>query len=421
MTQQKHTEQTIDHLFRQQSGKMVAVLSHLAGFKHLSLIEDIVQESFILALQHWKLKGIPEQPEAWLMKTAKNKAIDLLRRINYHKRFVQSTLEQDYGEQIEPFFHEKEIGDSELRMIFACCHSSLKQEDQVALTLKFVFSFSIAEISKALVLPDAVVQKRISRAKAYLINHQIPLEIPAGQALAQRLESVRIVLYLLFNEGYYAHKTDELIRRDLCMEAMRCCKIICDHIAVKDPANLALLSLMCLHAARFESRFSNTQHMILLEEQNRSLWDRELIHVGYYYLNQSSSGTIVTRYHIEAAIAAEHCKAASYEETDWVSIFHWYNLLMKADSSPVILLNRALVMNCMGETESAIREVLSIPGIDLLIKNDHQYSSVLGYLYMKLSDDIKARNYLQQALEMARSEAERKLLQNRIHQLSAKN
>jgi RNA polymerase sigma factor (sigma-70 family) len=421
MNQQQHTEQTIDHLFRQQSGKMVAILSSIAGFKHLNLIEDIVQESFITALQHWKLRGIPDQPEAWLMKTAKNKAIDLLRRINYHTRFVQSQDTANYSEQVESFFHDQEISDSELRMIFACCHPSLKTEDQIALTLKLVFSFSIGEIAKALVLSDTVVQKRLSRAKEFLIHEHIHLEIPAGNELNNRVEAVRIVLYLLFNEGYYAHKADALIRRELCMEALRCCKILCEHSTVNDPINQALLALMCLHAARFDSRLSDTQQFILLEHQDRSLWDRELIQVGYYYLNTAASGDKISKYHIEAAIAAEHCKAEIYQQTNWTQLLYWYDLLIKIDSSPVVFLNRALVIHSVGNTEKAIHEILSIPGIDLLLKNDHQYSAVLGYLYMKLSDSIKAKTYFMQAFSMANSEAEKTLLQKRITQLSTKN
>lgn len=421
MKQVVPTEQIIDHLFRQQAGKMVAVLSHLAGFKHLNLVEDIVQESFISAFQQWKLKGIPEQPEAWLMKTAKNKAIDLLRRINYHTRYAQSQQTNNYTEQIESFFHEDEISDSELRMIFACCHPSLKTEDQIALTLKLVFSFSISEIARALVLTETVVQKRMSRARSFLADQSILLEIPAGQALQTRIESVRTILYLLFNEGYFSRKADEIIRKDLCAEAMRCTKIIAEHKAVADSASQALLALMCLHASRFDSRSSDEHEIILLEEQNRSVWDRELIGVGYYYLNKASSGETITRYHLEAAIAAEHCKASQYSDTNWQQVLQWYELLTQIDSSPVILLNRSLVIHAMGETEKSIQAILAIPGIELLMNQDPQYSGVLGYLYMKLSDKIKAKNYLQKALAITDSKAEKALLQTRIDQLSIKN
>lgn len=421
MKQLEPTEEFIDHLFRQQAGKMVAVLSHLAGFKHLHLIEDVVQESFISAFQQWKLKGVPEQPEAWLMKTAKNKAIDLLRRINYHTRYVQSQQSRDYTEQVTQFFHEYEISDSELRMIFACCHPSLKTEDQIALTLKLVFSFSINEIARALVLTETVVQKRMNRAKSLLANQSIPLEIPAGQALQDRMESVRTVLYLLFNEGYCSGKADEMIRKDLCVEAMRCAKIIAEHKSVADPANQALLALMCLHASRFDSSSSNEHEIILLEEQNRDLWDRELMGMGFYYLNMASSGEILTRYHLEAAIAAEHCKASKYGDTNWQQLLQWYELLLRIDTSPVILLNRSLVIHAMGETEKAIQAILAIPGIDMLIHHDPQYSAVLGYLYMKHSDTMKAKDYLQKALAITDSRAEKELLQTRIDQLSTKN
>ena len=421
MEQMEPTEQIIDHLFRQHAGKMVAVLSHLAGFKHLNLIEDVVQESFIIAFQQWKLKGIPEQPEAWLMKTAKNKAIDLLRRINYHTRYINAQQTTTYNEQVEQFFHEHEMSDSELRMIFACCHPSLKTEDQIALTLKLVLGFSISEIARALVLTETVVQKRMSRARAQLADGSIPLEIPAGQALQERMETVRTILYLLFNEGYSSKHADEIIRKDLCAEAMRCTKIIAEHTAVADPANQALLALMCLHASRFDSRSSNEHEIIVLEEQNRNLWDRELMGVGFHYLNMASSGKTITRYHLEAAIAAEHCKASNYRDTNWQQLLQWYDLLILIDTSPVILLNRSLVIHSKGETEKAIQSILAIPGIEMLIHHDPQYSAVLGYLYMKHSDKIKAKDYLQKALAITSSKAEKTFLQTRIDQLSAKN
>jgi len=202
---------------------------------------------------------------------------------------------------------------------------------------------------------------------------------------------------------------------------MRCTKIIAEHKAVADPANQALLALMCLHASRFDSRSSNEHGIILLEEQNRDLWDRELMAVGFYYLNMASSGKTLTRYHLEAAIAAEHCKASKYSDTNWQQLLQWYELLLRIDSSPVILLNRSLVIHAIGETEKAIQAILAIPGIDMLLNHDPQYSAVLGYLYMKHSDKIKAKDYLQKALAITDSKAEKELLQARIDQLSIKN
>ena len=415
----QHTEQLIDHLFRHQSGKMVAVLSHIAGLQQIHLVEDIVQDTFISALQHWKLKGIPEQPVAWLMQTAKNKAVDLLRRQRYHTRYVQSEMNATVTEEVASFFHEQEINDSELRMIFACCHPSFSKEDQVALTLKLVFSFSVSEIARALLVSDAAMQKRLSRAKELLKNGSVILEIPTGKQLQERLTMVRTILYVLFNEGYLSLKKDEIIRHDLCMEAIRCTKIITEHTATKDPVNDALLSLLCLHAARFDSRLSDSNELILLEEQNRQLWDQELIQVGYYYLNRASEAPVISQYHIEAAIAAEHSMATHFSSTNWMRILSLYDLLSEIFPSPAVSLNRSIVLSQLGETEKAIAQVLSIQGIEQLIRTDHQYASVLGYLYMKLSDHVKALSYLQKAKAITISPAEQKLLQARIDIVTA--
>jgi len=416
--QHQHTEQLIDHLFRHQSGKMVAVLSHIAGLPQLQLVEDIVQDSFVSALQHWKIKGLPEDPAAWLMQVAKNKGIDLVRRLNYHTRYVRSQSNADTEDEIAAFFHEQEINDSELRMIFACCHPSFSKEDQVALTLKLVFSFSVSEIARALVVSDAAMQKRLIRAKELLKTGNIKLEIPSGKQLQDRLAIVRTILYVLFNEGYLSHKKEEIIRHDLCMEAIRCTKIITEHPATRNPINDALLALLCLHAARFDSRVSDSNELILLEEQDRNLWDRELIKVGYHYLSRASETPVISQYHIEAAIAAEHSMAKDFASTNWNRILSLYNLLSEASTAPAIKLNRAIVLSQLGETEKAIAQVLSIGGIEQLIRTDHQYASVLGYLYMKLSDRIKALSYLQQAKAITNSPAEQKLLQARIDLVS---
>ena len=222
----------IDHLFRHTAGKMVAVLTHFLGLHNLQMAEDVVQDSFIKALQTWKLNGPPDNPEAWLMQVAKNKAVDLLRRQELHKRFTKEEVDE-LTETVDDFFHEQEIADSQLRMIFACCHPSLKQEDQVALTLQIVSAFSMPEIARALLTNEAVVQKRIFRAKAFLRQSSVPLEIPAGRDLQERLQSVYRVLYLLFNEGYNSLKAEELIRKDLCEEAMRCCLLLTEHPKIK--------------------------------------------------------------------------------------------------------------------------------------------------------------------------------------------
>jgi RNA polymerase sigma factor (sigma-70 family) len=416
MSAMDHTDRMVDHLFRREAGKMVAVLTHFLGLPNLQLAEDVVQDAFIKAMQAWKINGPPEKPEAWLLQTAKHKAIDLIRRKELHNRFTRQEI-NELEESADQFFHPQEIADSQLRMIFACCHPSLKQEDQVALTLKIVSGFSMPEIARALVTNEALVQKRISRARIFFRDNKIALEIPAGNRLQQRLESVYTVLYLLFNEGYNSLKTDELIRRDLCAEAMRCCKLLTGHDLVKQPIANALLSLMCLHAARFESRISMDNNIILLREQDRRLWDKELILVGFNYLNASSDGELISSYHIEAAIAAEHCLADRFENTHWERMLRLYEILRKVKPGPITELNRAIALAQTGETEAAISAILSIPGIEQLMLSNHQYSAALGDLYKRLSNRIKAREYLSRAYQLTPSAAEKKLLQLRLDEL----
>jgi len=413
-------DKLVEHLFRHEAGRMVAVLSRLFGLHNLYLAEDLVQEAFIKAHSEWKI-NIPSNPSAWLMQVAKNKALDVLRRESVFKQYskeLAAELSDNTTLTIEQYFHENEIADSQLRMMFACCHPSLKQEDQVALTLKTVSGFSMQEIAKALLTNESVIQKRLHRAKTFLQQNNIELEIPAGNELINRLETVYTVLYLLFNEGYNSLKTDELIRRDLCGEAMRCCKLLGEHKAGNKPATHALLSLMCFHAARFDSRLDEDNHIILLQKQDRSKWDQELIDMGRYYLNLSSSGDALSVYHIESAIAAEHSLAKEFACTNWERLLKLYNFLYEVKPTPVVQLNRAVVLAETGDIHAAIQHILSINDIEKLIKTDHIYSAVLGDLYKRLSDTIKANEYLQNAYDLTPSAAEKQLLQEKIKEVN---
>jgi RNA polymerase sigma-70 factor (ECF subfamily) len=409
-------KEEIDHLFRHTAGKMVAVVTHFLGLHNLQLAEDVVQDSFIKALQTWPLNGPPANGEAWLLQVAKNLAIDQLRRQELHSRFTRKEVE-DLIQHADEFFHEQEISDSQLRMIFACCHPAIKQEDQIALTLQIVSAFSMSEIARALLTNEVVVQKRISRAKKFLREENIPLEIPAGSELTKRLDTVYTVLYLLFNEGYNSLKSTELIRKDLCIEAMRCCQLLTEHPQIKQVESAALMALMCLHASRFDSRMNLQNEIIVLEEQDRSLWDYDLIQLGLHFLQLSSEGDRISSYHIEAAIAAEHAITKNFKSTNWQRLLDLYDLLLHIKPSPVAYINRAVVLAQLGQTENAIASVLSIPNIDSLIKTDHLYSAVLGELYKRLSNTIQAQHYLSQAQVLTPSLAEKKLLQLRLDEL----
>jgi len=414
------SQQVVDHLFRHESGKMIAVLTRVFGTHNLDMVEDVVQDAFLKAAQTWRYEPLPDNPAAWLMRVAKNKAIDIIRREHHHKLYSQELVHQlrsEAEEAVEHFFLDTEIADSQLRMIFACCHPTLKEEDQIALTLKTVSAFSSAEIARALLASEATIQKRIYRARQFLKDGNIPLEIPVGEQLIARLEIVCSILYLLFNEGYNSGKEDELIRRDLCAEAMRLCLLLTQHQVGARPATFALLSLMCFQASRFESRLDENNTIILLQQQDRSTWNRELIQRGYYYLNHSSQGDQLTIYHIESAIAAEHCMAASFEQTNWQRMLYLYDLLLEQKPTPTVQLNRAVVLAQLGQATAGIRGIWEIEEIDKLINTQYLYGAVLGDLYLKVNDGENARRFLTLAFGLTTSQAEKKLIMEKIKEV----
>lgn len=415
MTEQP--QQLVDHLFRHESGKMIAVLTRIFGIHNLQLVEDVVQDTFVKALQVWRYNPMPANPQAWLMQVAKHATIDVIRRqqkMLFVSDEVAEQLQADAAQTIEQFFLDTEIADSQLRMIFTCCHPSLNAEDQVAFTLKTVSGFGVAEIARALVSTEAAIQKRLYRAREYIRKHQVNFEIPSGKSLYLRLQNVYTVLYLLFNEGYNSIDAEELIRYDVCAEAMRLCKLLLQHPIGNAPATAALLSLMCLQASRFDSRIDENNSIILLEQQDRSKWNRELMQLGYHYLNQSSSGSRVSVYHIESAIAAEHCLAPSFEQTNWQRMLQLYDLLLAQKPLPVVQLNRAVILAQLNRTATAIDSILDIYGIHDLLKHHYIYSAVLGNLYTRAGNIIEAKRLLQQAYALTRSHAEKKLLQQKI-------
>ncbi len=409
--------QLVDHLFRHESGKMIAVLTRIFGMHNLAMAEDVVQEAFLKAMQTWPFHGLPTNPAGWLMQTARNRAIDIIRRQQNFKQYsseVAQQLQEETDSVLEQFFLDSEIADSQLQLIFACCHPSLKEEDQVALTLKTVSGFGADEIARALVTNEAVIQKRLYRARQFIKENKIQLEIPSGQQLPQRLEMVYTVLYLLFNEGYYSLKSDELIRRDLCAEAMRLCLLLSGHNVGEQPSTFALLSLMCFHASRFDSREDEDHSIILLQHQDRSKWSQPLIAKGYQYLNLSSHGARLSVYHIESAIAAEHCLSKSFEKTNWGRLLDLYDLLLQHKQTPTVCLNRAIVLAHIGAPLKAIEEIWQIEDIDFLLASQFMYNAVLGELYGMLGEKINACKYLHQALQLTSSRAEQKLIHEKI-------
>src|SRR5215475_9891404 len=309
----------VDHLFRHEAGKMVSYLTRIVGLGRLDLAEDVVQDTLCRALETWPVDGLPDNPSAWLMRVARNRAIDILRRDDQFRYFTPELtyllkLREDLPVGAPAF--EKEIQDDQLRMMFSCCHPHLSTEAQVPLILKTLCGFSISEIANALLTSEDSIEKRLGRARKLfrasgtLANLANAVEIPG------RLEAVYQAIYLLFNEGYHGSRSEQTVREDLCFEAIRLAILLSEHPEAKNPKTLALLALLCFHAARLPGRMDDGG-LIQLEIQDRSKWDQDLIGKGFLFLEKSSMGNELSEYHLEAGIASLHCAATTYEKTEW--------------------------------------------------------------------------------------------------------
>ena len=413
----KSIEKLTDHLFRHEAGKMIAVLTRIFGFQNLDLVEDVVQEAFAKALNDWRFR-IPENPSGWLITVAKNKAIDIVRRQRHQNEFaseVSALLKSEYTASpvIENLFLDHEIQDSQLQMIFACCHPSLDVEDQIALTLKTCSGFSTTEIASAFLSNAEAIKKRLQRARAFLSERKIRLDIPSGNELRKRLDSVLHALYLLFNEGYNSSSKDELIRKDLCEEAIRLSLLLTRHPLVDEPKCYALVALLCLLSSRFDARLDNNAEIILLEDQDRSKWNTDLISIGLGYFERSMKGDELSEYHLQAAIVVEHTIAGKFANTNWERILSLYDMLTACNRSPVILLNRAIVVGKISGPEKAVQEISRIPGVEKFLQTHYLFPAVMAEMLRQSGDTARALRLLKQAEDLASSPTEKKLIQRK--------
>ncbi|MEQ8880548.1 MAG: sigma-70 family RNA polymerase sigma factor, partial [Cyclobacteriaceae bacterium] len=322
MPDNSHIDSLVEHLFRHESGKMVAVLSRILGLQNLEAAQDIVQDTLIKALHTWKSGNLPDNPAGWLYKTAKNKAIDLVRREHTFQKLAPDyayILNSDFAlsSAFHKVFMEDEIGDSQLRMMFACCHPEIPIESQIALTLRTLGGLSTSEIASAFLTSEDTITKRIYRAKEKFRTEDIQMSVPQGEDLPKRLEAVLKSIYLLFREGYHSSHPDQLIREDLCQEAMRLCFILTEHALTAKPSSHALMALMCFQASRLKARLDDNGHIVLIRYQDRGKWYKPLINKGFHYLESASEPFEVSTYHLEALIASLHASAKSFETTEW--------------------------------------------------------------------------------------------------------
>lgn len=411
----------VDHLFRHESGKMIAVLSRLLGLQNLETAQDIVQDTLLQAMQSWSYNNVPDNPAAWLHRVAKNKAIDFLRR---EKRFRDISPQYAYLVQsewtltptLDQLFLENEIGDSQLRMMFACCHPAIPPESQVALTLKTLCGLSVAEIARAFLTNEETINKRIYRAREKIRAEKIELEVPPAGELPERLDAVLKSLYLLFNEGYNSSHPQNLIREDLCHESMRLCHLLTEHPLTAYPRTKALMALICFQSSRLQARIGEQGDIILLKDQDRSRWFRPLIQQGFYYMESAFEPFEVTTYHLEAAIASLHAAAPCFEETDWYKIYHLYERLYQLQPNPVVAMNKAIASGYAISKEHALKELQEISGLE----HHYLYFATLGELYLSIAEREKAKDNFEKAFTLTSSETEKQLLSSKIKSCQSK-
>lgn len=414
----KESEDLVEHLFRSEYGKLVATLTRIFGTSYIQLAEDIVQETLITALNHWSVDQIPANPTGWLVQVAKRKAINELKRLQTHQHHLKRRAEFYPDNEIAAVFLENEIEDSQLRMIFTCCHPSLSADSQIALTLKTLCGFGIKEVANALLITESTVNKRLYRAKNRIRTSKIPFNIPSGKELNSRLDTVTLTLYLLFNEGYNTSGGKAMIRKELCLEAIRLTKLLADRFS-EQPQLFALLALMCFHTARFDARIDDHDTLVLFEDQNRSLWNRELIEIGMYYLKKSMLSPVVSAYHIEAGLSAAHCTAKSFDTTDWQSIYHQYQLLEKLKPNPIIKLNLAIIQSQISGMDISLTMLDKLSEIPAL-KNYYLLPATQGIFLMKCGDFSLAIHYLHKAQALKPSPSISRFIEEKIAECKAK-
>ena len=398
-----------DHFFRHNHAKMVAILVRLFGLKEIELAEDIAQDTLVEAMEKWSIQSIPDNPEGWLLDVAKKKTLNFLKRNqNFQTKVIpQFYRNQSIQEVLE--FDSKTINDSTLQMIFVCCNPSLNAESQIALALKSLCGLSVSEIANALLTSEATINKRLYRAKQKFRNGNIQFSPTLKHDLENKLEHVLNTLQLLFNEGYYSQHTEKIIRIDLCYEAIRLSKELLKTFHKSSETK----ALMLFSVARIESRLDDKEALIILKEQDRSLWDMDLIALGMNYLNDSINSSKVNVYQLQAGISAEHCLATSFSTTNWKSISQQYKLLMKLDSNILIEFNQLIALFYLGEQEKALTSLLQLKDHPIL-KFNVLYHVTIGSFYSELNEYKKSKTFFTTAYELSNSTQEKALIMKRI-------
>lgn len=400
--------QLIPHLFRTEFRKIVAVLIRSFGVDNIDAAEDIASDTFVQALETWPYKGLPANPQAWLYTVAKRKAINGIQRQRiFDEKISTEIAASDQTSETDIDLSDKNIEDSQLRMIFAVCHPAVPAEAQIALALRLLCGFGIEEIADAFLTNKETINKRLLRAKDKMRREGVQIEFPQNKEIVFRLEAVLRTLYLVFSEGYYSESNDALLREDLCFEAMRLTHMLTQSDVTNAPGVNALLALMCFHASRFRARKAQGSDIVLYDDQDDSLWDQELIARGAYYLHEASRGERISKYHLEAAIAWWHTSKTDSNDK-WKNILRLYDELLKIEFSPVAALNRIYALSKVMGKREAIHEAER-----LNIVNNHYYYVLLGELYRDIDKD-QSRKSFEKALSIVRTKPDREIIQKKL-------
>ena len=417
MSESPETGLLLEHLFRHQAGRMVARLARLLGPAHLDLAEESVQQAMLRALQSWPYQGMPENPAAWLFRVAHNAAIDAVRRTRtFHDKTdaIVEDLSQSARLMPDDSGADSRVRDDELRMIFMCCHPEISRDASVALSLKTVGGFSVREIARAFLMDDAAIAQRLVRAKRQIRDKQLTLQVPVGSDLRRRLDSVLDVIYLMFNEGYAANDGQDLIRQDLCLEALRLGRLVASS-SISEPRVHALVALMALQAARFAARVDAAGDLVLLENQDRGRWNQELIRLGFHHFDRSIAGDEVSEYHAQAAIAATHARAVSAQSTDWPMILRLYDQLLSINGSAVVALNRAVAVAKVRGPAEGLAAIEPLEN-DVQLRDYYLFLALRGHLLSELGRAAEAADSFRAALECPCSEPERRFLKRKLEE-----
>lgn len=399
--------QLIPHLFRTEYGKIVAVLCKNYGIEHVEVAEDIASDTFQKAMETWPYSGVPNNPSAWLFTVAKNRAYTLLKRKqNFNQNIVPNLTEASQHSDVTEV-NEQVIQDSQLRMLFAVCHPSFSADAQLALALRILCGFGIDEIASALLSNKEAINKKLYRAKEKFRTEQVQLEIPAETEINQRREIVLRVIYLLFNEGYYSETTEQIVRKDLCLEAMRLCYLLLENKKTSSHSSLSLMALMCFHSSRLEARSDAQGSIILYQDQDERLWNTELIEKGFYYLQKASKWEIPSKYYLEASIAYWHTVRGN-EKEKWPSILRLYDALIKFDSSPSILLNRLYALSQVKGNKIAYEEASQ-----LKVEPSPYYHMLMSKLCAENS--AASQQHIVQAIQLSKSASEKEFLKSQLN------